>query len=337
MIIEIRRAHTGLLWFNAMPTGDINVSLSVSGTVQTNNVTPSQPGGIPSPPGGVMPSGSPNVSSMSATSNTSTSLSQGQSPSQASGVPSGASSSASSNQMSGTLNQLWQDDSGFLNMSVLFQKLNSGLSQAANVASSALGGLAVAGLALKLQFDLMVGTAQAVDEWLNALARSAKRFSGEVAAATSLANVQDLLGDIRQGQTLGSDLAQYVSARSDLSATLKRIETMLASDVLPTAIEIVNVLGNASRGVERFYGIFSEGTGIRTWLPIVLSSWFQSSTVPGQLVGFFNLLELIANNTSPNPPAPPPVGPTQDFNNFINQVMQGFQAQQAGNQPFIIP
>lgn len=193
-----------------------------------------------------------------------------------------------------------------------------------------------AAFALKLQFDIMVGTAQAVDDWLTELARSAKRFSGEVAAATALANVSDLLGDIQQGQQLGPDLAQYVSARSDLASTVKRIETLLASDTLPAAIEMVNLLNRASRGLESLYDSVSNGTGIRSWLPIVLTTWFQASTVPGQFVFLLDQLNTIANNTEPDVKAKP-AAPTQDFNNFINQVMQGFQNQQAGAQPFIIP
>jgi hypothetical protein len=100
---------------------------------------------------------------------------------------------------------------------------------------------------------------------------------------------------------------------------------------------MVNILGSAARGFDRVYGVLSEGTGVRSWLPLVLTTWFQGSTLPGQFVAFFNFLEIIANNTNPVQPPAQPNTPNQYFNNFINNVMQGFQAQQAGNQPFIIP
>lgn len=299
-----------------MSSGDINVNLSVNGTVQTKDVTPPQPGGVPAPPGGVTSTPPPSTPQAPTAPKAPTPQPQTQAP----GVPTGASSSTTASQTSGALSKISQNQSGTMNMSSLFQQMGGGVSQAASVASTAMGGLAAAGYALKLEFDILVGAARAVDDALTSIAQTARYYQSEVAAATALADVRSMIADIQQAQTLGPGLAQYVTARSELAASVKGLETTLVTDILPLAIDMAQYLNDAVKGFSNLYEAVSEGTGVKTWLPIVLGSWLKTNNPFGQVL---TVLSLIASNTDPDKKDDKP-SPTKDLENFANQVLDNF-------------
>lgn len=299
-----------------MSSGDINVNLSVNGTVQTKDVTPPQPGGVPAPPGGTTSTPPPSTPQAPTAPKASTPQPQTQAP----GVPTGASSSTTASQTSGALSKISQNQSGTMNMSSLFQQMGGGVSQAASVASTAMGGLAAAGYALKLEFDILVGAARAVDDALTSIAQTARYYQSEVAAATALADVRSMIADIQQAQTLGPGLAQYVTARSELAASVKGLETTLVTDILPLAIDMAQYLNDAVKGFSNLYEAVSEGTGVKTWLPIVLGSWLKTNNPFGQVL---TVLSLIASNTDPDKKDDKP-SPTKDLENFANQVLDNF-------------
>lgn len=299
-----------------MSSGDINVNLSVNGTVQTKDVTPPQPGGVPAPPGGATSTPPPSTPQAPTAPKAPTPQPQTQAP----GVPTGASSSTTASQTSGALSKISQNQSGTMNMSSLFQQMGGGVSQAASVASTAMGGLAAAGYALKLEFDILVGAARAVDDALTSIAQTARYYQSEVAAATALADVRSMISDIQQAQTLGPGLAQYVTARSELAASVKGLETTLVADILPLAIDMTQYLNDAVKGFSNLYETVSEGTGVKTWLPIVLGSWLKTNNPFGQVL---TVLSLIASNTDPDKKDDKP-SPTKDLENFANQVLDNF-------------
>ena len=299
-----------------MSSGDINVNLSVNGTVQTKDVTPPQPGGVPAPPGGATSTPPPSTPQAPTAPKAPTPQPQTQAP----GVPTGASSSTTASQTSGALSKISQNQSGTMNMSSLFQQMGGGISQAASVASTAMSGLAVAGYALKLEFDILVGAARAVDDALTSIAQTARYYQSEVAAATALADVRSMIADIQQAQTLGPGLAQYVTARSELAASVKGLETTLVTDILPLAIDMAQYLNDAVKGFSNLYEAVSEGTGVKTWLPIVLGSWLKTNNPFGQVL---TVLSLIASNTDPDKKDDKP-SPTKDLENFANQVLDNF-------------
>lgn len=299
-----------------MSSGDINVNLSVNGTVQTKDVTPPQPGGVPAPPGGATSMPLPSTPQAPTAPKASTPQPQTQAP----GVPTGASSSTTASQTSGVLSKISQNQSGTINMSSLFQQMGGGVSQAASVASTAMGGLAAAGYALKLEFDILVGAARAVDDALTSIAQTARYYQSEVAAATALADVRSMIADIQQAQTLGPGLAQYVTARSELAASVKGLETTLVTDILPLAVDMTQYLNDAVKGFSNLYEAVSEGTGVKTWLPIVLGSWLKTNNPFGQVL---TVLSLIASNTDPDKKDDKP-SPTKDLENFANQVLDNF-------------
>ena len=299
-----------------MSSGDINVNLSVNGTVQTKDVTPPQPGGVPAPPGGATSTPPPSTPQAPTAPKAPTPQPQTQAP----GVPTGASSSTTASQTSGALSKISQNQSGTMNMSSLFQQMGGGVSQAASVASTAMSGLAAAGYALKLEFDILVGAARAVDDALTSIAQTARYYQSEVAAATALADVRSMIADIQQAQTLGPGLAQYVTARSELAASVKGLETTLVADILPLAVDIAQYLNDAVKGFSNLYEAVSEGTGVKTWLPIVLGSWLKTNNPFGQVL---TVLSLIASNTDPDKKDDKP-SPTKDLENFANQVLDNF-------------
>lgn len=299
-----------------MSSGDINVNLSVNGTVQTKDVTPPQPGGVPAPPGGATSTPPPSTPQVPTAPKGSTPQPQIQVP----GVPTGSSSSATASQTSGALSKISQNQSGTMSMSSLFQQMGGGVSQAASVASTAMGGLAAVGYALKLEFDMLVGAARAVDDALTSIAQTARYYQSEVAAATALADVRSMISDIQQAQTLGPGLAQYVTARSELAASVKGLETTLVADILPLAIDMTQYLNDAVKGFSNLYEAVSEGTGVKTWLPIVLGSWLKTNNPFGQVL---TVLSLIASNTDPDK-KDDKQSPTKDLENFANQVLDNF-------------
>lgn len=171
--------------------------------------------------------------------------------------------------------------------------------------------LAVATQALSAMTSVVV----AVDSALTDMAKTAKRYSPNVAVATSLANVANTLANLEQAQKIGPQLAGYVEARSEFSVTLKQIETLLAQDILPLATDMV-------RGVTGLLSFFKDlyesvSSAVNNWLsglPVLAQNLMLNALSPTVA-----LLRLIAQNTKPKSAAPQYF---QMYQNWVNNPPQ---------------
>lgn len=67
-------------------------------------------------------------------------------------------------------------------------------------------------------------------------------YSGELAVASAEAEIRQVFGDIRRAQQLGSGLARFTEAQSQLSQTAQDIEAALLEQFLPLATETLVLL-----------------------------------------------------------------------------------------------
>lgn len=161
----------------------------------------------------------------------------------------------------------------------------------------------------------MTSAVVVVDAALTDMAKTARKYSPNVAVATALANVANTLANLEQAQKIGPQLAGYVEARSEFSITLKEIETLLARDILPLATDMV-------RGLT---GILTFGRDIYDKVSTAVNNWLGNLPPLAQnlllnaLSPTMGILKLIAQNTKPKSPAP---AYFQMYQNWINNPPQ---------------
>lgn len=289
---------------------DVNVNQPPGGS--SSGGVPPSPGGTASPPGGspTPPGPGGGSSSPSLPSTPIPPKPPGPSPGAGAGASSATGAGGSASAAGGAASTAGGTAAG-----------GGGAAAAAGGAAAILGPLAIAGGAVIAAFTGTVIAAKAVDDALTDIARTARKYNPEVAVATAMANVQAMFADMEQANRLGPELASYVTERAEIATILKKIETDIAEDILPLAIDL-------ARGV----------SAILTWMKEVYKQfispviqWFNKQGgwnqalilnmfgLPGQLAAILKAANLIAGNTAPKTPG---AAFFKDYEKFIDPLQQ---------------
>ncbi len=90
--------------------------------------------------------------------------------------------------------------------------------------------------------DRLWQTLKAVDQQFLQMARDAAKYNGQVAAAEAMAEVRDLMAQLRRAEKLGPQLAGYVDTRSRFAEELHDLITDLSTALIPSMEAGVNSL-----------------------------------------------------------------------------------------------
>ena len=115
----------------------------------------------------------------------------------------------------------------------------------------------------------LAGLMQAVDS----TAKHYAEFNASVAMASAQADVRQTMRDIDRGRLIGSNLGNYVTAKSKLENDVEDIKAQLLNVLLPyitglvdkinEGVRLAGILGNAAEIATRFErGVFGQVTGI---------------------------------------------------------------------------
>lgn len=168
-------------------------------------------------------------------------------------------------------------------------------------------------VAAEMAIDALVDTAKALDGVFYDLAQTGRKYNIEVAAATSIADVRNTLGELEQANQLGAGLAGYVDARSDMAQTLRRIETDLLKPLLPIATGIVRILDGILQGLRQAINVKSILDELSKWLtnPGIVALF--NPLLAAWLIPIQNFLKQLVKNTAPKPAAAAFLKPIEDF------------------------
>lgn len=118
--------------------------------------------------------------------------------------------------------------------------------------------LAAKGLPLGEELAELSKQARAAAAALDQTAKRLAPYSAELAVAQARADVAQVLGDLRRGALLGTDLARFTDARSRLSQVSQDALAKLLAPLIPVATRIVQLLADGIEGASDAWDKFLD-------------------------------------------------------------------------------
>lgn len=110
----------------------------------------------------------------------------------------------------------------------------------------------VAGESLKIFSSVVQGINQTADRY--------GEYSPEIAQAQAIAEVRQVMGDLRRAQEIGGEMARYLIAQSDLQQKFEDMKVKMLSKILPIVTRMVELLET----------VMPSGEGISSVLSLML-------------------------------------------------------------------
>ncbi len=134
---------------------------------------------------------------------------------------------------------------------------------------------------------------------VQALDQTADRFTGfnaELTQAQAMADLREVLGDIRRAQDIGPDLARFVRARSDTQQQLEDTKIALLKEVVPVVVTGLKLIQYAVKQAET--GATLAGTAWDVFTRGILPSSNTILAVGDALLDYLNGLRASENDPS---------------------------------------
>jgi len=135
-------------------------------------------------------------------------------------------------------------------------------------AIATVGGIVLAGVALKETFDKLVSVTDSAAE-------SIASVSPLVAGARAQAEVAQIQMQLRRAERIGPEMAAWTTARSQADIAIEDLKTAVVQDIAPTLTKIFELVKDSVVGVHAFYELVTQKL-----------SWFETgiiATNPGQI------------------------------------------------------